>query len=83
MVLAVIFVGLIHVLFWSKFLPSFASVTPWSQIFLIAQFIITPGYLLMYRRTGSMWLIFAIHIIADAVLVVGARYSIWPALWAL
>jgi len=26
---------------------------------------------------------FAIHIIADAVLVLGAMYSIWPALWTL
>jgi predicted Abi (CAAX) family protease len=83
MLMAVIFVGLIHVLFWSKFLPSFESITPWSQIFLIAQFLITPGYLLLYRRTGSMWPVFAIHIIADAVLVLGAMYSIWPALWTL
>jgi hypothetical protein len=83
MLMAVIFVGLIHVMFWSKFLPSFESITPWSQIFLIAQFLITPGYLLLYRRTGSMWPVFAIHIIADAVLVLGAMYSIWPALWTL
>jgi predicted Abi (CAAX) family protease len=83
MLMAVIFVGLIHVLFWSRFLPSFESITPWSQIFLIAQFLITPGYLLLYRRTGSMWPVFAIHIIADAVLVLGAMYSIWPALWTL
>jgi predicted Abi (CAAX) family protease len=83
MLMAVIFVGLIHVMFWSKFLPSFESITPWSQIFLIAQFLITPGYLLLYRRTGSMWPVFAIHIIADAVLVLGAMYSIWPAFWTL
>ena len=83
MLMAVLFVGLIHVLFWSKFLPSFESITPWSQIFLIAQSVITPGYLLLYRRTGSMWPVFAIHIIADAVLVLGAMYSIWPALWTL
>jgi hypothetical protein len=76
MLMAVIFVGLIHVMFWSKFLPSFESITPWSQIFLIAQFLITPGYLLLYRRTGSMWPVFA-------VLVLGAMYPIWPALWTL
>jgi hypothetical protein len=28
MLMAVIFVGLIHVLFWSKFLPSFESIAP-------------------------------------------------------
>jgi hypothetical protein len=81
MLMAIIFVGLIHVLFWASFLPSFDSITPWSQIFLTAQFLITPGYLLLYRRTGSMWPIFIIHIIADAVLVLGAMYSIWPSLW--
>jgi hypothetical protein len=30
-----------------------------------------------------MWPVFVIHIIADAVLVLGAMYSIWPALWTL
>jgi len=83
MLLAILFVGFIHALFWGRFLPSFESVMPWSQIFFIAQFIITPGYLLLYRRTGSMWPIFAIHIIADAMLVVGAMYSIIPDLWTL
>jgi membrane protease YdiL (CAAX protease family) len=83
MLLAIIFVGLIHVLFWAEFLPSFESITPWSQIFLAAQFVITPGYLLLYRRTGSIWPIFLIHIISDAVLALGAMYSIWPSLWTL
>lgn len=83
MLLAVIFVGLIHVIFWTKFLPSFESIMPWSQLFLIAQFVITPGYLLLYRRTGSMWPVFLIHIISDAVLVLSAMYSIGPQLWTL
>jgi hypothetical protein len=83
MLLAVIFVGLIHVIFWTKFLPSFESIMPWSQLFLIAQFVITPGYLLLYRRTGSMWPIFVIHIISDAVLVLSAMYSIGSQLWTL
>jgi hypothetical protein len=30
-----------------------------------------------------MWPVFAIHIISDAVLVLGTMYSIWPALWTL
>jgi hypothetical protein len=83
MSLAIIFVGLIHILFWAKFLPSFESMTPWSQVFLASQFVITPGYILLYRRTGSMLPIFLIHIIADTVLVIGAMYSIWPSLWTL
>ena len=75
------FVGLIHALFWGRFLPSFESIAPWSTIFLLAQFIITFGYLLLYRRTGSMLPIFLIHIISDATLVLGAMYSIFPDLW--
>jgi len=50
---------------------------------LFSQFLITPGYLLLYRRNGSMWPVFAIHVIADAVLVLGAMYFIWPALCTL
>ncbi len=75
------FVGLIHALFWGRFLPSFESVAPWSTIFFVAQFIITFGYLLLYRRTGSMLPLFLIHIISDAALVLGAMYSILPDLW--
>jgi hypothetical protein len=83
MLLSIIFVGMIHVLFWAEFLPTFESVTPWSQIFLASQFIITPGYLLLYRRTGSMWPLFLIHIVSDATLVIAGTYSIWPYLWTL
>jgi hypothetical protein len=81
--LTLIFVGMIHALFWGSFLPSFESVAPWSYIFFASQFIITPGYLFLYRRAGSMWPIFVIHIIADATLVLAAQYSIIPDLWIL
>ena len=81
MFLSIVFVGIIHVLFWAEFLPSFESVSPWSQIFLASQFIITPGYLLLYRRTGSMWPLFLIHIVSDATLVLSGTSSIWPYLW--
>lgn len=83
MLLTLFFVGMIHALFWGRFLPGFESVAPWSYIFFAAQFIITPGYLLLYRRSGSMWPIFALHIIADASLVLSAQYSIVPDLWTL
>ncbi|MDD1756622.1 MAG: CPBP family glutamic-type intramembrane protease [Methanomassiliicoccales archaeon] len=79
--LTLVFVGMIHALFWGSFLPSFESVAPWSYIFFATQFIITPGYLFLYRRSGSMWPIFAIHIVADATLVITAQYSIIPNLW--
>lgn len=81
--LTMVFVGMIHALFWGSFLPSFESVAPWSYIFFATQFIITPGYLFLYRRSGSMWPIFALHIIADATLVIAAQYSIIPDLWVL
>jgi hypothetical protein len=81
--MTLIFVGMIHALFWGSFLPSFESVAPWSYIFFATQFIITPGYLFLYRRSGSMWPIFVIHIIADATLVLTAQYSIIPDLWIL
>jgi membrane protease YdiL (CAAX protease family) len=81
--LTLVFVGMIHALFWGSFLPSFESVAPWSYIFFATQFIITPGYLFLYRRSGSMWPIFALHIIADATLVIAAQYSIIPDLWTL
>ena len=81
--LALVFVGMIHALFWGSFLPSFESVAPWSYIFFATQFVITPGYLFLYRRSGSMWPIFALHIIADATLVIAAQYSIIPDLWVL
>ena len=81
--MTLIFVGMIHALFWGSFLPSFESVAPWSYIFFATQFIITPGYLFLYRRSGSMWPIFVIHIIADATLVLAGQYSIIPDLWTL
>jgi hypothetical protein len=81
--LTLVFVGMIHALFWGSFLPSFESVAPWSYIFFATQFIITPGYLFLYRRSGSMWPIFALHIIADATLVIAAQYSIISDLWTL
>lgn len=81
--LTLAFVGLIHALFWGSFLPAFESVAPWSYLFFATQFIITPGYLFLYRRSGSMWPIFALHIIADATLVLAGQYSIVPDLWTL
>lgn len=81
--MTLIFVGFIHALFWGEFLPSFENVAPWSQIFFASQFILTIGYLFLYRRTGSMLPIFLIHIIADATLVLGAMYSMVPDLWTL
>jgi hypothetical protein len=77
------FVGLIHAIFWGEFLPSFESTFPYFQIFFAAQFVMTAGYLLLYRRTGSMVPLFLLHIIADVTLVLAAMYSIVPDLWTV
>ncbi|MBI0583308.1 MAG: hypothetical protein ISF22_03670 [Methanomassiliicoccus sp.] len=79
--MTVVFVGLIHAIFWGEFLPGFESVFPLSQIFFASQFVMTVGYLLLFRRTGSMVPLFLLHIIADATLVVAAMYSIVPDLF--
>lgn len=79
--LTLILVGLIHAFFWGKFLPSFREMFPFSEIFFISQFIITPGYILLYRKTQSMLPIALIHIIADLALVLGSGYSILPYLF--
>jgi hypothetical protein len=75
------FVGMIHALFWGRFLPSYATMMPWTAIFFASQFIMTIGYIVLYRKTGSMWLIFPLHLIADAALVIFGQYSILPDLW--
>jgi len=81
--MTIVFVGLIHAIFWGEFLPGFESVFPWSQIFFASQFVMTVGYLALFKRTGSMVPLFLLHVIADATLVLGAMYSIVPDLWTL
>ncbi|MGV9203266.1 MAG: hypothetical protein ACOC44_04510 [Promethearchaeia archaeon] len=79
--MSLIFVGLIHALFWNQFLMQFGHKSPFYEIFFISQFIITPGYILLYRKTHSMTPIFFIHLIADITAVLGANYSIIPYLF--
>jgi hypothetical protein len=81
MLMTLTFVGMIHVLFWGRFLPSYTTMMPWTAVFFAAQFIMTIGYIFLYRRTGSMWLIFPLHLMADAALVIFGQYSILPDLW--
>jgi hypothetical protein len=76
--MTLLFVGLIHALFWNQFLMQFGHQSPFYEIFFISQFIITPGYILLYKRTKSMVPIFFIHIIADITAVLGSNYSIIP-----
>jgi hypothetical protein len=81
LLMTLMFVGMIHALFWGRFLPSYTVMMPWTAIFFATQFIMTIGYIVLYRRTGSMWLIFPLHLIADAALVIFGQYSILTYLW--
>lgn len=53
-------------------LPSYAVLMQWTAIFFGKQLIMTKEYIQRYGRTGSMALIFPLHLIADASLVLFA-----------
>jgi hypothetical protein len=71
-------IGMIHVLFWAKFLLESSYVFIFTQIFFIIQFIIPIGYIFLYRRTGSMWPIGIIHVFLNLAGVLFSGYSILP-----
>jgi len=77
-ILMVMLVGLIHAFFWVQFTPSVTPVFPFSAIFFALQFVITPLYILLYRRTQSMIPLALIHVISDVALVLGPGFSILP-----
>ena len=72
------FIGLIHIFFWAKFLMEIHTTFPFFQIFLGVQYPITIGYLIIYRRTKSMYPIAIVHLIQDLGGVLLAGYSILP-----
>ncbi len=71
-------IGLIHALFWGKFLLESNYVFGFTQIFFIIQFIIPIGYIFLYRRTGSMWPLGFIHVFLNLTGVLFSGYSILP-----
>jgi len=71
-------IGLIHALFWGKFLLESNSIFPFTQIFFLIQFIMPIGYIFLYRRTGSMWPIGLIHVFLNLTGVLFSGYSILP-----
>ena len=79
-VLLLALVALIHIFFWSRFLPtSIESAPGWSV--MAQQFLYYPlvaSYWLLYHRSRSMWPTFVIHLLVDAQLVIIARYSLLP-----
>lgn len=77
-VLYIILIGIIHALFWGKFLLENNYVFLFTEIFFLIQFIMPIGYVFLYRRTGSMWPIGIIHLLLNFTGVLFSGYSIVP-----
>ena len=71
-------IGLIHALFWGKFLLESSYVFGFTQVFFIIQFIMPIGYVFLYRGTGSMWPVGIIHLLLNVTGVLFSGYSILP-----
>lgn len=71
-------IGMIHALFWGKFLLGSTYVFLFTEVFFIIQFIMPIGYIFLYRRTGSMWPIGIIHLFLNLTGVLFSGYSIVP-----
>lgn len=71
------FVALIHIQFWSLFLPAKLPRDFWwvDQLLTTA---LTVVYVLLYYRSRSMWPTFVVHTLVDLQLVLLANYSILP-----
>jgi hypothetical protein len=76
-------IGLIHALFWGKFLRGSIYLFPFTELFFIIQFIMPIGYIFLYRRTGSMWPIGIIHVLLNLSGILFSGYSILPYLLAI
>ena len=71
-------IALIHILFWTKFLMEFHHNPPYWQIFMVLQYPLTIGYIIIYKRTKSMYPIALIHLFNNLSGVLAAGYSIIP-----
>ena len=71
-------IGMIHALFWAKFLLESTYIFPFTQLFFMIQFIMPIGYIFLYRRTGSMWPLGIIHVLLNVTGVAFSGYSILP-----
>ncbi len=76
--LYIVLIGMIHVLFWAKFLLESNYLFIFTELFFIIQFIIPIGYIFLYRRTGSMWPLGIIHVYLNIAGVLFSGYSILP-----
>lgn len=71
-------IGIIHALFWGKFLLESNYMFLFTELFFIIQFIMPIGYIFLYRRTGSMWPIGIIHLLLNFTGILFSGYSIIP-----
>jgi len=76
-------IGMIHALFWGKFLLESNYIFLFTELFFIIQLIIPIGYIFLYRRTGSMWPVGIIHAFLNLTGVLFSGYSILPYLLML
>jgi hypothetical protein len=75
--LLVTLVALIHILFWSRFLPV-ATNAPLGFLTPILNLILTAAYGALYYTSRSMWPVFIIHYLVDLQLVLIGHYSVVP-----
>lgn len=75
------FIALIHILFWAEFLMEFDHVSPYYQIFMGLHYPLTIGYLMIYRKTKSMYPIALLHLFQNFTGVLLSGYSIAPHLF--
>jgi membrane protease YdiL (CAAX protease family) len=75
-ILILALVSLIHILFWSLFLPAKQGDMAW--LTPVLNTVLTLVYVMLYLRSRSMWPTFIIHTLVDLQLVALANYSIWP-----
>lgn len=79
-VLLLALVALIHIFFWSRFLPTSQESAPdWAQAAQqLFYYPLVLSYWFLYHRSRSMWPTFVVHFLVDAQLAILARYSILP-----
>jgi hypothetical protein len=75
------FIALIHILFWKKFLMEIHPTAPYWQIFMGLQYPLTIGYLMIYRKTKSMYPIALLHLFQNLAGGLLSGYSIAPYLF--
>lgn len=71
-------IALIHILFWAKFLMEFQTSVPYWQLYMGLQYPLTIGYIIIYKKTKSMYPIALLHLFQDLTGLLVAGYSIIP-----